>query len=741
MISKTLDGVITSWNPAAERIFGYTASEIVGKSITILFPPERIREENELLERIKQGSKIDHFDTIRVHKDGHLVNVRLTLTPIRNESKKIVGATKIAHDLTAWEQSPEKLKLLDTCVAKLNDIILVAEAEPLQEPGPRIVFVNEAFEKHLGYTPQEVLGRSPRFLQGENTDRKTLDEIGNALKNRQPIIRQLINYDKSGREHCIEINVVPIFDDDGKCKYFASIQRDITENEQAREKIAEQAALLDKTHDAISLSDLEGRLLYCNKGAETLCGWTFDEMAGRHMRDLIYKNSLEYDHASHATLEHGKWTSELVLIHKDGHEVVVQAHWNLITDKAGKPKSILRIIYDITDRKKIEAQFMRAQRMESIGTLAGGIAHDLNNILAPILISIDLLKQMVDKPEATQILETIEVSAKRGSDIVRQVLSFARGMDGERIELQPKHLVKDLERVVTDTFPKHINWQADVPKETWTIQADPTQIGQVLLNLCVNARDAMPKGGLLSITVDNRMLDEHYAAMNIEAKPGPYVVFSVTDTGTGIPRDVQNKIFEPFFTTKEIGKGTGLGLSNVMAIVKSHKGFINLYSEPGKGSCFKVFLPAQLTSNLKQPTVEEENLPRGNGETILLVEDEAALLAMTSQTLQAFGYRVLTAKHGAEAVAIYAQKKDEIAVVMTDMMMPVMDGPATISALMSINPEVKIIAASGLGSYSNLTKISDTGVKHFLTKPHTAGALLQLLRKILHGSDHSASSQ
>jgi CheY-like chemotaxis protein len=375
---------------------------------------------------------------------------------------------------------------------------------------------------------------------------------------------------------------------------------------------------------------------------------------------------------------------------------------------------------------------MRAQRMESIGTLASGIAHDLNNILAPIMMSIDILKSDSDSPQTTKILETIEVSAKRGADIVRQVLSFARGLEGQRIEVQPKHLLKDLENIIKDTFPKDIRLQFSIPNDTWTILGDPTQVHQILLNLCVNARDAMPNGGSLTVGVENCVLDDQYAAMNIQAKPGRYVIISVTDSGTGMPPGIVDKIFEPFFTTKELNKGTGLGLSTVMAIVKSHDGIINVYSEPGKGTTFKVYLPAmehlpKRGRNSRKPA----SLPRGNGEMILVVDDEASILTITGQTLQAFGYQVLTATDGAHAVAVYAKHEKEIAVVLTDMMMPIMDGPAMIHALMRMNPAVKIIAASGLNANGNVAKVSGAGVKHFLTKPYTAATLLKTMRAIL----------
>jgi CheY-like chemotaxis protein len=370
--------------------------------------------------------------------------------------------------------------------------------------------------------------------------------------------------------------------------------------------------------------------------------------------------------------------------------------------------------------------------MESIGTLAGGIAHDLNNILAPIMMSIDVLKTAINDPVSLEILQTIEVSSRRGADIVRQVLSFARGMEGERIEVQPKHLLKDIETIIKDTFPKNIRQELTLPEDPWTIRGDPTLIHQVLLNLCVNARDAMPNGGKLSIGVENFVLDEQYATMNTQAKPGRYVLISVSDSGTGIPPDLLEKIFEPFFTTKELGKGTGLGLSTVLGIVRSHEGVVNVYSEPGKGTTFRVYLPAiqQATEGQKRQT-QSIALPRGNGELILVVDDEASVLTITSQTLNAFGYRVLTATDGAEAVALYAKHQNEIAVVLTDMMMPMMDGLATIRALQRINPTVKIVAASGLNANGGTLRDNDANVKHFLMKPYTAGTLLKSIRMIL----------
>jgi len=338
-------------------------------------------------------------------------------------------------------------------------------------------------------------------------------------------------------------------------------------------------------------------MLFWNMGAERMYGWTRQEVLGRKMDELLYTQPKELKEAYRVTLSQGDWHGELQHFTKDGDELMIESRWTLIRDNEGLAKSVLAINTDITEKKMIEAQFMRAQRMESIGTLAGGIAHDLNNILAPIMMSIELLKETSTDPMSANILKTIEVSAKRGADIVRQVLSFARGLEGERIEVQLKHLLNEVQSIIKDTFPKDIRLEFSIPNDIWTILGDPTQVHQILLNLCVNARDAMPNGGSLSVNVENCVLDEHYAAMNLQAKAGRYVQISVADTGTGIPPTLLEKIFEPFFTTKPINKGTGLGLSTVMAIVKSHGGLINVYSEPNKGTTFKVYLPAMEISS------------------------------------------------------------------------------------------------------------------------------------------------
>ena len=380
--------------------------------------------------------------------------------------------------------------------------------------------------------------------------------------------------------------------------------------------------------------------------------------------------------------------------------------------------------------KESEERCQRAQRMESIGALANGIAHDLNNILSPIMTAVETLKSSSTDPETLRMLETIEANARRGSDAVRQILSFGPGLEGEQIEVQPKHLIKDIEGIIKGTFPKEIRLQISVQREPWPILGFPMQLHQILLNLCVNARDAMPEGGVLTIRVANRMLDDSYVALTPEAagaNPGPHLELSVSDSGEGIEQDEIDRIFDPFFSPR--GAEASLGLPTVLALVKAHGGFIVVESEPGTGTTFRLFLPAMPASEPDKPVVS--TLPRGDGETVLIIDDESSVITVTRKTLEEFGYRVLSASNGAEAVAVYAQHQGEIALVLTDMLMPVMNGSATIQALVQINPAVKIIVVSGMNGKREAHHAEGPGVAHFLHKPFTARSLLEKVRATL----------
>ncbi|MFB8792436.1 MAG: response regulator [Potamolinea sp.] len=502
------------------------------------------------------------------------------------------------------------------------------------------------------------------------------------------------------------------------------------ERKQSEQKIREQAALLDIATDAIIVRSLESKILFWNKGAERVYGWIASEAIGQNASELLYREiPAQLTQIQQILEETGSWQGELHQVTKCGKEIIVASRWTLVRDTENKPKSILVVNTDITQTKQLESQFLRAQRMESIGTLASGIAHDLNNVLTPIMMTAQLLETQLHDEYSKRLLPIMVTSAKRGAALVKQVLSFARGIEGKFTILQIKHLITEIRQIALETFPKSIQISTDIPQDLGTVFGDATQLHQLLINLCVNARDAMPHGGLLSISAENFFIDKNYAKMNLDAQVGHYIVVRVADTGTGIPPEILDRIFEPFFTTKDIGKGTGLGLSTVIGIIKSHGGFVKVYSEVEKGTEFKVYLPA--AEAIPTPQIEEFELPRGHGELILVVDDEPAIRDITKTSLQTYNYKALTASDGIEAITIYAEHQQEISVVLTDMMMPTMDGLTTMRTLQKINPQVKIIAVSGLASSDKLTEVAKIGVKTFLAKPYTAKELLTTLQGII----------
>ncbi len=503
------------------------------------------------------------------------------------------------------------------------------------------------------------------------------------------------------------------------------------------EKIREQAALLDLAQDAIMVCNLTGRIQFWNKGAERLYGLSSAQTTGSDIREWLSYEATSFQTAQEVVLDTGQWNGELQRLTKDGRTVIVHSRWTLLRDAQGNPKSFLSIDTDLTEKKRLEAQFLRNQRIESVGRLASGIAHDLNNILAPIMISVPMFRSGLPADEFEKMLATVEASAHRGADVIKQLLTYARGIEGSRAILPLKPLLHEMGRMIQQTFPKNITFSSTTVSELWPLLGDATQLHQVLMNLCVNARDAMPLGGALSVAAENLDLDENYVSMSPDATVGPHVVIRVTDTGKGIPKEIIEKIFDPFFSTKDLGKGSGLGLSTVLGIVKSHGGFVNVRSAPGTGSTFEIYLPAVPGAEAPASPAARGKQPRGQGELILIVDDEAIICEVTKKTLERNGYKVLVAADGVEALALYAQHPGMIDLVLTDIMMPILDGVALVRALKKLDPRVKVIASSGIsssgGRLDRAAELEALEVRAFLSKPYTAEKMLRLFEEMLHG--------
>jgi PAS domain S-box-containing protein len=716
-------------NAAYCRMLGYTEAELLELNFAELTHPDDLTLNLEMRDDLLAGRRPSFVMEKRyLKKNGETVWTLHSVSATHTADGVIDTLMVVAEDITERKQAGEALLRQRTELQVLFD--LIPAMVWFKDTQNRVLRINQRAAEATGRTVAEIEGQSMYDLHPQTAAKYHADDL-EVIRSRVPklgIVETL--HGVNGKELSIETDKVPVFDRDGKVTGIVVMVQDITERKRNEGRFR---LLVDSNAQGVFFWNMNGQVTDGNDAFLRLVGHDREDLAGGRIAWTaltppewaeLDRRALEEITASGICAPYEK-----EFLRRDGSRVPILIGAAVFPDN---PVEGVAFVLDQSERKKLEKQFLRAQRMESIGTLAGGVAHDLNNILSPIMMSIAILQQKIDTPQCREILKTIEVSAKRGADIVRQVLSFARGVEGERIEIQPGHLLKDLEQIIKDTFPKDIRLQFSVPADTWTVLCDPTQVHQVLLNLCVNARDAMPNGGSLTVDVANCEFDEQYAAMNLQAKPGRYVNISVTDSGTGIPPAILDKIFEPFFTTKEMNKGTGLGLSTVLAIVKSHGGLVNVYSEPGKGTTFKVYLPAvENPSGAQKTRTKRVTLPRGNGEMILLVDDEVSILTITGQTLQAFGYRVLTATNGAEAVALYAQHRENIAVVLTDMMMPFMDGPTTIYAMLKINPDIKIVAASGLAATGGTTKAPAPSVKHFLTKPYTAEALLEVLRQIL----------
>lgn len=509
-----------------------------------------------------------------------------------------------------------------------------------------------------------------------------------------------------------------------------SLQTEVSARRRVEDHFRTQEGLLDMTSDAVIVCNLEGRIVTWNQGSTRIYGWSSGTANGKLLSELFYpRESNNFSANLAATIAKREYHAEESHITSMGRTIVVQTRWTLGRNLEGKDE-ILIVNTDVTEQKELERQFLRMQRLETVGLLASGIAHDLNNVLAPILMaSQNLLNDIKDEGQA-ELLHSIEASARRGGALVHQILSYARGTESERAPLDVKQLLHEFQKVAKDTFPRSIQIVMRFGKDLRPVLGSKTQLYQAIMNLCVNARDAMPNGGILQIEAVNVVLDTPFVSRHPPAAPGEYVSLRISDNGVGIPEDVIERIFDPFFTTKEAGKGTGLGLSTVLGIVKRHGGFLDVSSKMSKGSRFTIYLPTIEPASTAAVPTPSLILPSGNGRVVLVVDDERVIRDITASTLKKNGYQVLTACDGTEGFALFTQHRNEISVIVTDMSMPYMDGAKMIRALFQIDPKVKVVAMSGLNEEVNLPELLKKKVP-FLKKPFALEKLLETLAEVI----------
>jgi PAS domain S-box-containing protein len=719
-------------NAAAIAEYGYSREEFLELRVRDIRPPEDVRQFLQMLRQVDGAGFRGRWRHLR--KDGSLIFVLIHSTPITFHQR--AARMMVAADVTQQQEADEQVRqseanlALAQRVARMGswEVDLTERANRAQQP-PR--WSDETF-RIFGLDPgTKVTHESFFHLLRPDERQLARDAFLQQLRTGAPyrIDHRIIRPD--GSERIVHVQSQIIRDGLGRLIKMAGTVQDLTEQREAERLLREQASLINLASDAISVRNLDGTIRMWNQGAERLYGWTAEEIIGRPVVDFIYQDMARYAEANKELLKKGAWRGELAQVCKDGRKITVSARWTLVRDERGAPESVLVIHTDISEQKKLETQFLRSQRLESIGTLAAGVAHDLNNILSPILLVAPLLRgDLAQGEEKEAFLSLVQASAERGANLVKQMLTFARGADGERVLVQPSHLVEEVAKIAGQTFPKSITIRTKFPQDLWMIEGDPTQLQQVLLNLCVNARDAMPDGGTLRLTVENFAVDEHYASMTAGSKPGPHVLLQVSDEGRGIPREVLDKIFDPFFTTKQVGQGTGLGLSTVLGIVKNYGGFMNVYSEPGHTS-FRVFLPASNAATTTAVISDPHSVPSGHGEKILIVDDEPCIREAAKRVLEGWGYQPLVAEDGVSALAVYAQQPNEIDLILTDLVMPLMDGLMLIRAVRKLNPEQKIILSTGRDEDMQSPEIRSLGVDACLMKPHSREKLLVTLEETL----------
>ncbi|MCG2642522.1 MULTISPECIES: PAS domain S-box protein [Bradyrhizobium] len=735
IVMQSLDAIITGWNPAAERLYGYQANEAIGKSTSIIVPPDRREQGKDYLARISKGEPVERFETVRLRKDGTPVEIALSLSPIRGPSGEITGASGSARSLTEarraeralQQQLEERRQLFDTS----QDLIMIMNSRG------HIVQISPSSEVILGYAPDEMIGRSGAdFIHPAHLE-LSREEMRELRRGGHPKLADTRCFHKDGRE--VWLSWLGNWSDQAKRFFF--VGRDMTEARLAAESLrdSEQLArnIVETALDAFVQTDERSTILNWSSRAEELFGWRRDEALGKNAVELIVAESERervnaglarfLDSAEGQTLNRRR---ELMVRHRDGKEFRAELSVTALKRREG---ILFNVFYrDLTDKIASEERVRHAEKMEAVGQLTGGVAHDFNNILTVITGTIEILADAVAKdPGLAAITKMIDEAAGRGAELTQHLLAFARKQPLQPREIDINSLIIDTAKLLRPTLGEQIQIESVFEDESCVAVVDPNQLTTAILNLALNARDAMPGGGKLILETGAAYLDEVYASAN-DVPPGHYVLIAVSDTGTGIPSHMLARVFDPFFTSKGPGKGTGLGLSMVYGFIKQSAGHIKIYSEESHGTTIKMYLPPGKIPAVVADGVTPASIEGGH-ETILVVEDDRLVRDYVLAQLHSLGYVTLQAANAAEALAIVASGK-HFDLLFTDVIMPgKMNGRQLADEVLKTRPDLKVVYTSG---YTENAIIHhgrlDSGVL-LLAKPYRKSDLARIIRRALNG--------
>ena len=726
------EGRFSYASPQVEAMLGYTPEELIGKSPFDLMAPEEADRVREIFGKLQADSEaIIRMENVNLHREGREVVLETSGIPILDPDGRVVGYRGVDRDITDRKKADEALK------ASLQKLALHVEQTPLGVVGWNNEFEvaewNPAAEKIFGYSREEALGRHASFIVPEAVRDQVAPVLQKLQTNTGGARSTNENITKTGDRILCEWYNTSLVDDSGEVIGAASLVMDVSARKKAQEERERLTLAIEQSAEMVLITDADAHILYVNPAFERVTGYTRDEVLGQNPNLL---QSGQHTAAFYSKMWHrissGKsWSGQLINRRKDGSIYTEDATISPVTDELGKIINYVAAKHDATHELELEDQLRQAQKIEAVGQMAGGIAHDFNNLLQVISGYVELTEMTMDEKDPHSLaIEEIGKAALRGKGLINQLLAFSRRQVIKPLDLDLNALITPILNMIHGLIGEHITLDFIQGHGLGTIHADRGLIEQVLMNLCANARDAMPQGGKLTIETENVLIDSEYAETHSWATPGRYVLLSVTDTGSGMEARTLEHIFEPFFTTKEVGKGTGLGLSTVFGIIKQHDGHINAYSEVGKGTIFKIYLPAverkatEVSRTVPGPVI-------GGNETILIAEDDETVLRLAEHLLTRAGYRVLTAMDGEEAIAVFKKHIKEIDVVMFDVVMPRMGGKEAIEKLLELRPGLPHLFASGYSENAVHTNFIQKRGLHLLSKPYQAETLLRKIREVL----------